>query len=56
MFQTRACNNEFMPETSAESLTDIAVLDDDPDFRTYLEDFLNDEGLYTVRAFARPAE
>jgi DNA-binding NtrC family response regulator len=40
------------PETSA----DIAILDDDPDFRTYLEDFLNDEGLYTVRTFARPAE
>ncbi|HXP85763.1 MAG TPA: response regulator [Bryobacteraceae bacterium] len=40
------------PETAA----DIAILDDDPDFRTYLEDFLNDEGLYTVRTFARPAE
>ena len=30
----------------------IAILDDDADFRNYLEDFLNDEGLYAVRAFA----
>ncbi len=33
---------------------DIAVLDDDVDFRTYLEDFLRDEGTYTVRAYAHP--
>jgi DNA-binding NtrC family response regulator len=39
-----------------EQSTDIAVLDDDPDFRTYLEDFLKDEGIYAVRTFARPAE
>jgi DNA-binding NtrC family response regulator len=46
-----------MPEAAAlETVADIAILDDDPDFRTYLEDFLNDEGLYTVRTFARPAE
>jgi DNA-binding NtrC family response regulator len=36
--------------------TDIAVLDDDPDFRTYLEDFLKDEGIYAVRTFGRPVE
>ena len=35
---------------------DIAVLDDDSDFRTYIEDFLNDEGLYTVRTFAHPED
>jgi DNA-binding NtrC family response regulator len=46
-----------MPDTAApETIADIAILDDDPDFRTYLEDFLKDEGLYTVRSFARPAE
>lgn len=46
-----------MPDTAVpETVADIAILDDDPDFRTYLEDFLNDEGLYTVRTFARPAE
>lgn len=44
-----------MAETT-EKLADIAILDDDLDFRNYLEDFLKDEGHYTVRAFARPAE
>ena len=34
----------------------IAILDDDADFRTYLEDFLKDEGSYTVRAFATAQE
>jgi DNA-binding NtrC family response regulator len=41
-----------MPEAS-ELRTDIAVLDDDADFRVYLEDFLRDEGMYSVRTFAR---
>jgi DNA-binding NtrC family response regulator len=41
-----------MPETS--TIASIAILDDDPDFRTYLEDFLKDEGLYSVRAFDNP--
>ena len=35
---------------------DIAVLDDDSDFIHYIEDFLNDEGLYTVRTFTHPDE
>jgi DNA-binding NtrC family response regulator len=34
----------------------VAVLDDDPDFREYMEDFLRDEGRYTVRTFANSAE
>lgn len=33
---------------------DIAVLDDDLDFRNYLEDFLKDEGGYSVRTFGHP--
>jgi DNA-binding NtrC family response regulator len=37
-------------------MADIAILDDDADFRTYLEDFLRDEGLYAVQAFAAPEE
>src|SRR5207253_2138919 len=45
-----------MPETAPEILADIAILDDDLDFRNYLEDFLKDEKLYTVRSFARPSE
>jgi DNA-binding NtrC family response regulator len=32
--------------------TSVAVLDDDPDFRTYIEDLLVDEGTYMVEAFA----
>lgn len=34
---------------------EVAILDDDVDFRTYLEDFLQDEG-YAVRSFGHPAE
>ena len=33
---------------------EIAVLDDDVDFRTYIEDFLVDEGLYAVRTYGHP--
>jgi len=44
-------------ETAAqETIADIAVLDDDLDFRNYIEDFLKDEGVYTVRAFAHANE
>lgn len=39
---------------SNPSLIDIAVLDDDIDFLTYVEDFLKDEGLYSVRTFDKP--
>jgi len=38
----------------SESLVDITVLDDDADFRTYMEDFLRDEGAYSVRTFSHP--
>src|SRR5919199_1105316 len=45
------------PEPLAPSaLIDIAVLDDDADFRNYLEDFLRDEGLYSVRTFGHPED
>ena len=47
-----------MTETKAEAqaldLIDIAILDDDADFRTYLEDLLIDEKLYSVRIFEGP--
>lgn len=39
---------------AAKSLVDIAVLDDDPDFIHYVEDFLKGEGIYQVRAFTHP--
>jgi DNA-binding NtrC family response regulator len=37
-------------------LVDIAVLDDDLDFRNYIEDLLRDEGQYEVRSFAEPEQ
>ncbi|MGH9645834.1 MAG: response regulator, partial [Bryobacteraceae bacterium] len=43
-------------ETSSQTLAEIAVLDDDLDFRTYLEDFLKDERVYTVRTFGNAIE
>lgn len=46
-----------MSETElAAGLIDVAVLDDDGDFRTYIEDLLRDEGKYSVRTFAQPTE
>ena len=45
-----------MPDAIPVTLAAIAVLDDDPDFRNYLEDFLKDEGSYSVRAFANPSD
>jgi len=37
---------------SSVGMVDVAVLDDDLDFRNYIEDLLGDEGKYTVRTFA----
>ncbi len=45
-----------MEAVTPATVADIAVLDDDVDFRNYIEDFLKDEGVYTVRAFAQPGE
>jgi DNA-binding NtrC family response regulator len=42
--------------TTANGLIDLAVLDDDLDFRNYVEDFLKDEGVYSVRTFAHADE
>jgi DNA-binding NtrC family response regulator len=43
-------------QSAITGLVDVAILDDDSDFRTYLEDTLRDEGQFTVRAFAQPEE
>jgi FixJ family two-component response regulator len=43
-------------EQPAAPLIEIAVLDDDADFRTYIEDLLSDEGGFAVRTFAHPEE
>ena len=45
-----------MSDVTQETVADIVVLDDDLDFRNYIEDFLKDESIYSVRAFANPAE
>jgi CheY-like chemotaxis protein/DNA-binding Xre family transcriptional regulator len=45
---------ETKSEAQALELIDIAILDDDADFRNYLEDLLTDEKLYSVRAFEHP--
>jgi DNA-binding NtrC family response regulator len=45
-----------MSEETLAGLVDVAVLDDDVDFRNYIEDLLRDEGSYAVRSFAEPAE
>jgi len=37
-----------------QDLVDVAVLDDDVDFRQYMEDFLREEGRYEVRSFEEP--
>ena len=37
-------------------LIDVAVLDDDLDFRNYIEDLLRDEGKYAVRTFGEAEE
>ena len=45
------------PENVAETpgtLVDVAILDDDADFRQYLEDLLVDEGKYHVLSFSHP--
>lgn len=41
---------------SGAGLVDVAVLDDDLDFRNYVEDLLRDEGKYSVRTFAAAEE
>jgi DNA-binding NtrC family response regulator len=40
----------------APGLIDVAVLDDDVDFRNYIEDLLRDEAGYAIRTFAHPDE
>lgn len=37
-----------------DSLVEVAILDDDADFRQYVEDLLADEGQYKVLSFSHP--
>ena len=48
-------SSETVPDTPPlNGQVDIAILDDDPDFRNYLEDALKDEPQYAVRTFGHP--
>lgn len=50
-------NRSDVPADAApvqEGLIDVAILDDDADFLSYMEDFLRDEGQYAVRTFSSP--
>lgn len=50
-------NSEQAPESGhINGQVDLAILDDDLDFRNYLEDALRDDGLYAMRTFGRPEE
>lgn len=42
------------PVDPPDSLIEVAILDDDADFRQYVEDLLIDEGLYKVLSFSQP--
>jgi FixJ family two-component response regulator len=47
-----------MTETAAApaATVEVAILDDDPDFLTYIDDLLRDEGMYAVRTYSHPDE
>jgi DNA-binding NtrC family response regulator len=45
-----------MSDTLAAPPADVAILDDDADFRNYIEDFLRDEGGFSPRAYATAAD
>lgn len=48
--------NDAAADSTASSLIDVVVLDDDLDFLHYIEDFLKDEGCYSVRVFHHPGD
>jgi FixJ family two-component response regulator len=45
-----------LAENSPAGGVAVAVLDDDVDFRTYIEDLLRDEGRFSVRTYALPGD
>jgi DNA-binding NtrC family response regulator len=52
----KATTEQLNDSPSPSGLVDLAILDDDPDFRNYLEDALRDDGLYSIRTFAHADE
>jgi DNA-binding NtrC family response regulator len=45
---------ETLESLPSAPLIEVGILDDDTDFRNYLEDVLKEEGLYSVRSFPHP--
>jgi DNA-binding NtrC family response regulator len=54
MMTTNRSENPPEPQPAPEGLVDIAILDDDADFLSYMEDILRDEGQYAIRTFSVP--
>jgi DNA-binding NtrC family response regulator len=52
----KATTEPLNDSPSPSGLVDLAILDDDPDFRNYLEDALRDDGVYSIRTFAHADE
>jgi DNA-binding NtrC family response regulator len=52
----KAATEQLNDSPVPSGLVDLAILDDDPDFRNYLEDALRDDGLYSIRTFAHADE
>ena len=48
--------SEQTESASINGLVDLAILDDDADFRNYLEDALKDDAVYAIRTFAHSDE
>jgi FixJ family two-component response regulator len=44
------------PAAAPAATVEVAILDDDPDFLTYIDDLLRDEGVYAVRTYSHPDE
>lgn len=50
----KATPDQTLDSGSPNELVDLAILDDDPDFRNYLDDALKDDGLFAIRTFPHP--
>ena len=52
----RTTSEQATESASPSGLVDLAILDDDTDFRNYLEDALKDDGVYAIRTFGHADE
>jgi response regulator RpfG family c-di-GMP phosphodiesterase len=54
--ETVASQTGTASQSPQQGSVEVFALDDDPDFRTYMEDALTGEGAYSVRTFGHPDE